>query len=430
MKIFALRRYLLCLIAFVATAHLTIVNPAFATAPKFTTDGPQAQVEYPAEELELLRATLLNVVDAVKELAGLVPNNTQSLERLEELRTQVEQLSAKDLTTFRRGLDPSKIDSTGLARARQTLADYKHSEPSFAVKSRQSQKGDVTPSSAGFPNASPSLGPRIGFEAMIIADQVHLAAEGVAAVTKDTCLQVVVVLGEGGNSSIACTVSDLIYFAAKQAWQYLHFVDDEVTRANLDTSYERLGHLHTDLENSVANDNTNTAGIKANTDSNAVSIKANTDSNAASIKANTDSNAANIISLINSKATTITSNATANTSTIVTAISDAATSVSGSASTGQTQVKDLIASTQIQADLARDSGSTPVALYFLPSSAGGLLDTVRSIVIQTIASIQATGGTVGTAQMFLTEGDQFKASGQFKKAYDSYRKAYQMAAKL
>ena len=195
--------------------------------------------------------------------------------------------------------------------------------------------------------------------------------------------------------------------------------EDHITTANVDTSYARLGHIHTDLENSVANDNTNAAGIMGNTDS-----------NAASIKANTDSKSASIISNANSNTTTITNNANSNTSSILTAISGAATRITSGSSSGQTQVKDLIVDTQIEADLARDTASTPVARYLIPSSAGGLLDRVRSVVVQTITVVQAAGGTTGTAQSFVTQGDQYKAAGQFKLAYDSYRRAYQMAARF
>ena len=411
MKIFAFRRYLLCVIALVATAHLTIINPAFATATQLRTDGPQAQVEYSADQLEMLRAAMLDVADAVKEMGGLLPDNTKSLERLEELRTQVEQLSAKDLTSFRRAIDPSKLDSSGLARARQTLADYNLSERFLTSKRRAGQNGDVTLSSAGFP-VTPSDtvcgGVRNGPELMSAIDVVYLTAEGIAAAAKDLCLQTVVVLGEGGNSSTVCIVSDAIFFIAKGVWQMAHSCDDNVTGEKVDTSYDRLGHIHTDLENSVANDNANTA----------------------SIKANTDSKAASIISNANSNTTTITNNANSNTSSILSAISGAATSITSGSSTGQTEVKDLIVDTQIEADLARDTASTPVARYLIPSSAGGLLDRVRSVVVQTITVVQAAGGTTGTAQSFVTQGDQYKAAGQFKQAYDSYRRAYQMAARF
>ena len=408
MKSFAFRRYLLCVLALVAAAHLTVINPAFARATQLRTDGPQAQVEYSADELQGLRATLLDVVDAVKEMAGLLPDNTKSLERIEELRSQVEQFSAKDLTTFRRAIDPSKFDSAGVARARQSLADRKGSESFLASKRRASQNSDVAPLSAGFPSVPVFGNTRLSDDEIFAVDTVYLTAESLAVSIKDACLQTVVVLGEGGNTSTACIISDGVFFIAKAVWAAIHMNEDHITTANVDTSYARLGHIHTDLENSVANDNTNAAGIKGNTDSNAASIKANTDSKAASIISNANSNA----------------------SSILTAISGAATSITSGSSSGQTQVKDLIVDTQIEADLARDTASTPVARYLIPSSAGGLLDRVRSVVVQTITVVQAAGGTTGTAQSFVTQGDQYKAAGQFKQAYDSYRRAYQMAARF
>jgi hypothetical protein len=91
-------------------------------------------------------------------------------------------------------------------------------------------------------------------------------------------------------------------------------------------------------------------------------------------------------------------------------------------------LRDLLLRTQIEADLAEADSATPVAWYLTPTANGGHLDLVQSIVTQTLANIQAAGGSVGNAQAFLTEANAQKAAGQFKEAYKSYRKAYKAAA--
>ena len=50
-------------------------------------------------------------------------------------------------------------------------------------------------------------------------------------------------------------------------------------------------------------------------------------------------------------------------------------------------------------------------------------------IAQTIANIQAAGGSTGLAQSLLTQGDAARAAGDFKGAYTLYRKAYKTAAK-
>lgn len=93
------------------------------------------------------------------------------------------------------------------------------------------------------------------------------------------------------------------------------------------------------------------------------------------------------------------------------------------------ELRDLILRSQIEADLAQPEGATPVALYEVPASQGGYLDLVQAIVTQTIARIQAAGGATGTALSFLNTANAYKAAGNFKAAYDNYRKAYRAASK-
>jgi hypothetical protein len=84
--------------------------------------------------------------------------------------------------------------------------------------------------------------------------------------------------------------------------------------------------------------------------------------------------------------------------------------------------------TEIEENLAGNR-ERPVALFETPTSQGGYLDLVGTIVAQTIANIQSAGGDVGDALADLAAADASKAAGRFKKAYDQYREAYQDAAK-
>src|SRR5215510_5395133 len=167
MKMIVFPRYLLGVIALAAMANFATSSPVYARMPALRSSGAQSQAEYSPEELELLRAKLLSLVDAVKEMADLLPDGSKDAEKLEKTRKHFEQLSAKELAGLRKTIDPSTIDSERMSRARQTLADYKVSQLGIAQRiSRARQNaanGALAPASAGFPVASPFCGPdRLG----------------------------------------------------------------------------------------------------------------------------------------------------------------------------------------------------------------------------------------------------------------------------
>ena len=82
---------------------------------------------------------------------------------------------------------------------------------------------------------------------------------------------------------------------------------------------------------------------------------------------------------------------------------------------------------KIEEDLSQP-GDHPIALFEVPSSAGGYLGLTRTIVADTIAKMTATGQGVGTAQAFLDAGDAAAAAHNYKLAYMNYGKAYRAAA--
>ena len=89
---------------------------------------------------------------------------------------------------------------------------------------------------------------------------------------------------------------------------------------------------------------------------------------------------------------------------------------------------DLVLHSQIEADLATESNGVKVAWFMTPTANGGKLDLVKQIVTLTLANTTAAGGSIGNAQMFFDRANADKAAGNFKSAYDNYRKAYKSAA--
>lgn len=82
---------------------------------------------------------------------------------------------------------------------------------------------------------------------------------------------------------------------------------------------------------------------------------------------------------------------------------------------------------KIEEDLSQP-GAHPIALFEVPTSAGGYLGLTRDIVADTIATMQATGQGVGNAESFLAAGDAAAAAHRYKDAYTNYGKAYRAAA--
>ena len=155
----------------------------------------------------------------------------------------------------------------------------------------------------------------------------------------------------------------------------------------------------------VNNDNSNKTMIVNNDNANALTLNTNLTNAKNTIIANDNTNTANIVNNDNTNTTTLINSGNANT----------------------TALTDLLLRSQIEADLATESNGVKVGWYMTPTANGGKLDLVKQIVTLTLANIQAAGGSIGNAQSFLDRANADKAAGNFKSAYDNYRKAYKAA---
>ena len=364
------------------------------TAPSLfqTPPGRQVEKQYQPEELEQLRSMLLEFVDTVKEYSDLLlPDNPELGRKLDAARKQFEQYSPQQLYTLRATLNPAEMNAR-FGEARAALEQYRPALESIRQEKQRSKlqqsSGMVQIESAGLPdragpdavcNAIPGVGTgRVSFAVTTAADAIFLTAAGIRAGLSRGCNQVLVVAGEGGNTSSACIAADVVYYAALAVRAKLTACDLDYTGRTVDANFSRLGHIHTDLENSVANDNTNK--------------------------------------------TAIVNNDNTNTTTILTAIANSQTAINNNTNAGKNELRDLILRTQIEANLADEGGNHFIGLYIMPSANGGYLELVRSIVVDTIAKL--AGKHTADANKWLAQGDAQKAAGNFKEAYEAYRKAY------
>lgn len=185
--------------------------------------------------------------------------------------------------------------------------------------------------------------------------------------------------------------------------------------ANLTTITTAVTTARTDIIN---NDNSNRMTIVNNDNSNATTLNTNLTNARNTIIANDNTNTTNIVNNDNTNTTNIVNNDNANKTMIV-----------NNDNANTAALTNLLLRSQIEADLAEESNGVKVAWYLTPTANGGHLDFVQQIVTETLANILAAGGSISNAQSFLDRANSDKAAGNFKAAYDNYKKAYKAAAK-
>ncbi len=82
---------------------------------------------------------------------------------------------------------------------------------------------------------------------------------------------------------------------------------------------------------------------------------------------------------------------------------------------------------QIEENLAAGTNDAAVGQFELPASKGGHLELARTITLETIDKLQAAGQNIRNARALFAKGDQYRAAGKYKDAYDQYRQAYRAA---
>ena len=223
----------------------------------------------------------------------------------ESIRQSVEALSDEDLQ-----LVYGKADLVGLAskfnnntevtqkavtRFPELESLYRTPSPvtrEINVNSRKKDKYKSSILSAGLPPAegypTPGWCPfspnRSDSDALLIAQDVTAgarvlleAAEVLWSGLSRACDETIVILGEGGNLSLACIPADVVLFAAELAVgaaetvvEHIAFCDSAVDSSEIEGAYERVGHIHTDLADHDTNIDADLAAHDANIDADLV----------------------------------------------------------------------------------------------------------------------------------------------------------------
>ncbi len=342
--------------------------------------GPATDVEefrqeindYLTEMADAMR--LFNEINVVRE--ELNRGGLRPLEMLAQAKRSVAELSTEDLIAMRAAYakaprwreQPNNIRSLLNPEFRQQL------ESRLANK----KKGDVTALVAD--NCADGINAGITNTDIAIADAFRIAAEAIQDVIPPP-FNFVAVAATAATKGVVLALQTLKNIKDDcEGDAFEAAIQSQITTSTT-TITSAISNAQTAIVN---NDNSNTLTINNNITAAKTEIINNDNSNRALIIANDNANA--------------------------------------------NALRDLLLRTQIEADLAEADSATPVGWYLTPTGNGGHLNLVQTIVTQTLANILAAGGSIGNAQSFLDRANADKAAGDFKSAYDNYRKAYKAAA--
>ena len=98
---------------------------------------------------------------------------------------------------------------------------------------------------------------------VFISEQALFVAETVREEASRGCDETVVIAGEGGNTSLLCIVTDIIFIVAKETHNVFKFCDDTVNSAETEGAFERTEDIYRNLNEHNANLGIHDIDIKA-----------------------------------------------------------------------------------------------------------------------------------------------------------------------
>ena len=294
-----------------------------------------------------------------------------------------------------------RVSDADLARLMSSGADFGRLRDSM-VRLRQSLKWPEEPDgrkivalSSGFPDADYDFcGSTHGSAPVLLAAQVDLdVAKGVWSAASRLCDEVLVIAGEGGNASLVCVIVDTALWVAEAAFNAVQFCENDIDSAEINGSYRRLDHIHSDLETLSGNADSSKTTIVNNDNSNKDAIVSNDNANKDAIVANDNANRVQII-------------------------------------TNDNHNRDLIISNELRLsiELSLAAQGSPLGEFELPPPAGHL-DLVDGVVRQTIDAMKANNQGVFQAEQFYALAVAQAGQGSFKASFKSYQTAYREATK-
>jgi hypothetical protein len=392
------RTFVLLVVGIFAVALAGVPNFAAASGNTQPPTDRQLLQMYPPSQIQAYRAQLSTILSNMSTIAALTGSEQGQLD-LATVQSQLQQVSDAVVAHWM----ASGADLAPLQSAMQKALTVTASQP--ARQNKAAAVGALY-TTAGFPSAtygSACSGYTSNSDVVFTYTTALDTAKLVWIPLSRACEEVVVALGEGGNTSLLCIIPDEALEAAELILNEYTVCDGDTDSGNIAGNYARLayinGQIDQDYQATVSNDNSN-----KNT------IMTNINTSTTNIINNDNTNTANIISNDNTNKDAIIANDNSNTQQILSLVM-----------AGQAQQLQMA----IEADL--ESSNPTIGLFELPASKGGNLETVRQIVTDTISNLTSAGQSVNNANYYLNLANSLFSAGRYKKAYYYYGYAYRSA---
>jgi hypothetical protein len=234
-----------------------------------------------ADDFQRFRDQLTQVLDSYEQVMQAT-QNADGLRQIQAAKQQLAQVTPEDAAAV---LTNGAPDLSGLVSAAEDLRSNVDQAASAASGPRP--ESPLSLPFPGLPTQEPAVdafcmlphGPTI----RLVALDAKLIAEGILKGIERSCDEVLVVLGEGGNLEELCTPLEIIAAIAEAVFENAEFCANEDTALTVEGSFERLEHIHEDLEDDtneiIMNDNENRDKIIENDNENRDLIVKNDNTN-------------------------------------------------------------------------------------------------------------------------------------------------------
>ncbi len=405
-----------------------------------------------ADDVSNFQTNLTNLMTWVAQVPTTSPTQQATIA---DVQAQITAMTSDEMTGLANYTDVAAFN-TAVTKLTSTPPSFRNLPPSDPPANLfPPQYGICQPTPSGVLPSIPSDTPTD--EDLMIAIDVLQAVQIVA---DDNMNLFVAILGEEFNlpDVIVAIVIDEIVFAlqttsdelqfcdpydeaaeVEAGWQNSIVIDTDIANLALDAGNQftllenALTTLNTDIDNHISTiaGNTNPQYIQVNNE--ITSLTTNFGSQITGINVDIDNHVAtasaalsNTIAIVDADVKNTTTSLSTNVSSELTKLDTDILNQAAGTNTALTSLQTLDISLDIQRAL---EGGLSVGLFELPSSQGGYIQTLRTIVANAISGLTAAGQSVGTAAKSLAQGDTALAASQYKTAYQDYMAAYQAAVK-
>ena len=396
-----------------------------------------------------------NVQSLVTYLAQAPTTNPNQQALVNDLQTQLNTMTPDEVSQM-----ASSADVNAFNTAVTTLFSTPPGSPFIPPADPPAnlvapQYGICTPTALGVspPIPSDAATQRALLITIEVLEALQIVADDLANLTFE-------VIGEGANIPlvIIAIVVDEIVFALQTTidqltfcdinveasqvtsiWQNSIVIDTDIANLNqgVDASFTAINNqvtsVDTDVDNHISSIAGNTSNQYSQINNELIALGNNFSSQVTGVDLDVDNHIASANVTLNNSLTSLDADVKNTTTTIGTGIANQITKVDTDvlnqaaltgAALGGFQTLDL----RVKIELVLAQGLS-VESFILPQTNGGYLQTVRSIVADIIAKMQADKMTIGTAVKWLAQGDTASANKQYITAYQDYVAAYQAASK-